>query len=163
MKPPTQKLILITGSPCVGKTAAADLLFESLENCAYLDGDWVWRVNPFSIQDPHLRNGDKSMSFVLSNYLKSKFDYVIFSSVVVMGDPIRKAILKDITAKHYTTLAFTLTCSEETLAQRHRQRGDENEVSFHWLRQAPYPGDYVIHTDGKTPAQVAEEIKEIIR
>jgi len=162
MNPPTQKLILITGSPCVGKTTVADILFESLGNCAYLDGDWVWRVNPFSIQDPRLRNGDKSMSFVLSNYLKSKFDYVIFSSVVVMGDPIRKAILKDITAKHYTTLAFTLTCSEETLARRHRQRGDENEVSFHWLRQAPHPGDHVIHTDGKTPAQVAGEIKRII-
>jgi len=157
-----QKLILITGSPCVGKTTVADILFESLGNCAHLDGDWVWRVNPFSIRDPRLRNGDKSMSFVLSNYLKSNFDYVIFSSVVVMGDPIRRDILKGITAKHYTTLAFTLTCSEETLAQRHRQRGDETEVSFHWLRQAPYPGDYVIHTDGKTPVQTAGEIKRII-
>jgi len=154
-----QKLIIITGSPCVGKTTVAEILFESLENCAYLDGDWVWRVNPFSIEDPRLRNGDKSMSFVLSNYLKSKFDYVIFSSVVVIGESIRKAILKDITAKGCETIAFTLTCSEETLVRRHRQRGDENEVSFHWLRMAPHPGDHVIHTDGKTPAQIAEKIK----
>jgi len=157
-----QKLIIITGSPCVGKSAAAEILFKSLENCAHLDGDWVWCVNPFSIQDPRLRNGDKSMSFVLSNYLKSKFDYVIFSSVVVIGASIRKAILKDITARGYETVGITLTCAEETLVERHRSRGDEGEVSFHWLRMEPHPGDYVIRTDGKTPEQVAREIRGIV-
>lgn len=33
-----QKLIIITGSPCVGKTAVAERLFESYENSAYFDG-----------------------------------------------------------------------------------------------------------------------------
>ena len=32
-----QKLIIITGSPCVGKTAVAESLFESYENSAYFD------------------------------------------------------------------------------------------------------------------------------
>ena len=35
-----QKLILISGSPCVGKTAVGTRLFESYDNSAYLDGDW---------------------------------------------------------------------------------------------------------------------------
>ena len=39
------KLIIITGSPCVGKTTVADSLFESYENSAHFDGDWAWRVN----------------------------------------------------------------------------------------------------------------------
>ena len=34
-----KKLILISGSPCVGKTAAGTRLFESYDNSAYLDGD----------------------------------------------------------------------------------------------------------------------------
>ena len=34
-----KKLILISGSPCVGKTAAGERLFESYDNSAYLDGD----------------------------------------------------------------------------------------------------------------------------
>lgn len=42
-----QKLILITGSPCVGKTAAAERLFGLCEDSAYFDGDWGWCVNPF--------------------------------------------------------------------------------------------------------------------
>ena len=69
-----QKLIIITGSPCVGKTSVAECLFESYENSAYFDGDWAWCVNPFSIDDPRLRNGDKTMSFALSTYLNSNFD-----------------------------------------------------------------------------------------
>jgi|GEM_PF-416180 len=156
------KLIIISGSPCVGKTTAANALFESYENSAHCDGDWVWCVNPFSIEDPRLRNGDKNMSFVLSTYLNSRFDYVIFSSVAVMYESIREAILRDIMAKDYEIVAFTLTCSEETLAKRHTSRGDDGEVSFDWLRMTPYPGDHVIHTDRKTAAQIADEMKEII-
>lgn len=127
-----QKLIIICGSPCVGKTTVADRLFQSYENSAYLDGDWCWCVNPFSINDPRLRNGDKNMSFVLSTYLNSAFDYVIFSSVVAIGDPIRREIVNAITAEDYEVIGFTLTCSEETLRQRHKDRSDENEVSFYW-------------------------------
>ena len=37
-----KKLILISGSPCVGKTAVGTRLFESYNNSAYLDGDWCW-------------------------------------------------------------------------------------------------------------------------
>ena len=157
-----QKLIIITGSPCVGKTTVADSLLESYENSAHFDGDWAWRVNPFSISDPRLRNGDKTMSFALSTYLNSNFDYVIFSSVVVIYEAIRQAILNDITAKDYTTIAFTLKCSEDTLIERHKSRGDANELSFQWLRMEPHPGDYVINTDNKSVEEIIREMKSII-
>ena len=156
------KLIIITGSPCVGKTAVAECLFESYENSAHFDGDWAWRVNPFSIHDPRLRNGDKTMSFALSTYLNSNFDYVIFSSVVVIGGAIRETILDDITARDYTTIAFTLKCSEDTLIERHKNRGDVSEPSFQWLRMEPYPGDYVINTDSKSIEEIVSEMKSII-
>ena len=157
-----QKLIIITGSPCVGKTAVAEKLFESYKNSAYFDGDWAWRVNPFSIADPRLRNGDKTMSFALSTYLNSEFDYIIFSSVVVIGEAIRKAILDDITATNFTTIAFTLKCSENTLIERHKKRGDENDVSFQWLEMNPHPGDYVINTDNKSVTEIVNEIRNIL-
>lgn len=158
-----QKLILITGSPCVGKTTIADLLFESYENSAFFDGDWAWCVHPFSVQDPRLRNGDKVMSYALSNYLDSGFAYVFFSSVVILAeDGIRAGILNSISSRDYETIAFTLKCTEDTLAQRHRMRGDRGEVLYHWLRMPPYPGDHVIWTDGKTPREIAAEMRRII-
>lgn len=54
-----QKLIVICGSPCVGKSAAADLLFQMYENSAYLDGDWCWCVNPFRLDAPAGGGGDE--------------------------------------------------------------------------------------------------------
>lgn len=158
MKP---KLILITGSPCVGKSTVADLLFQSYENSAFFDGDWAWCVHPFSVTDPRLRNGDRVMSFALDNYLQSHFAYVIFASVVVMVADIRRPILDAITTD-YELISFTLTCSEETLLARHRKRGDSGACSFHWLHEPVHPGDHVIHTDGKTPAQIVVEMHAVI-
>ena len=161
-KPSKQKLIIITGSPCVGKTTVTEQLFSSYENSAHFDGDWAWCVNPFSVDDPRLRNGDKTMSFALSTYLNSDFKYVFFSSVVAVDKAIREAILKDVTAKNYSVLGFTLICSENTLLERHRKRGDKNECSFFWLHLDPYQGDYVIDTDNKSVQQIVEEMKMII-
>lgn len=157
-----QKLIILSGSPCVGKSTAGDILFRSYENSAYLDGDWCWCVNPFDLDDPRLREGDRAMSAVLSNYLRLDFEYVVFCSVVAMYENIREGILRDIAGEGYRVIGFTLTCSEETLRERHSKRGDKNECSMEWLHLPHYPGDHVIYTDGKTPGQVAQEMKEII-
>ena len=155
-------LILISGSPCVGKTAVGTRLFESYQNSAYLDGDWCWCVHPFSVTDGRLRNGDKAMSFILSNYLDSDFEYVVFTSVVLTDPQIREGILNGITAKDYTTVGFTLTCSEETLKNRHDKRGDPGETNFYWLQLPPYPGDTVINTDGKSIRETVKEMKRHI-
>ncbi len=157
-----KKLILISGSPCVGKTAVGMRLFESYENSAYLDGDWCWCVHPFSVTDARLRNSDRSMSFVLSNYLESEFEYVIFTSVVLTDPCIRKHILEAIPARDYSVIGFTLSCSEQTLKQRHDRRGDKGETNYYWLHLPPCPGDILIDTDGKSVKRVVSELKRHI-
>jgi cytidylate kinase len=157
-----QKLIFISGSPCVGKTTVATELYQLFDNSAYCDGDWMWCVNPFSIKDPRLRDGDKNMSFVLSTYLRSKFNYVFFSSVVLTDKNIRENIIKDINVKEYKILGFSLMCSEKTLYERHKKRGDNNEISYYWLKLGAYPGDIIIDTDNKNIEQIVKEMKQII-
>jgi len=163
----TQKLIIISGSPWVGKTTVAEELFDSYDNSALLD-EGIWKVHnlPFSDDDPRrLRGGDKCISYVLSNYLNHNIEYVIFSSVLGTYESIRDPILKDITVENYMTIGFTLTCSEETLIERHEKRGDAawgNKISFHWLHLDPSPNDYVINTDNKAVSQIVDEIRSII-
>ncbi|MBQ4451157.1 MAG: hypothetical protein II912_02150, partial [Clostridia bacterium] len=118
--------------------------------------------HPFSVMDPRLRNGDKSMSFVLSNYLDSDFDLVFFTSVVLTDAIIRESILRGITAKDYDVIGFTLTCSEETLKKRHDRRGDKGETNYYWLHLPPCPGDIVIDTDDKRVRDVVREMKRHI-
>lgn len=60
------------------------------------------------------------------------------------------------------TIGFTLTCSEKTLIERHKKRGDTSEVSFEWLRLEHPPSDNVIDTDNKSVAEIVGEIKSII-
>lgn len=155
------KLIFISGSPCVGKTTIAENLIYQYGNSAHLDDDWVWRVNPFSFDDPRNDGIYSNMSFVLSTYLDLGFDYVFLSSVRMMGQG-RESLLSRITATHYMTIGFTLTCSEKTLIERHKKRGDDSEVSFDWLRMAPYPNDHVINTNDKSVRQISDEIKAMI-
>ena len=157
-----KKLILISGSPCVGKTVVGDRLFESYDNSAYLDGDWCWCVHPFSVTDRRLRNGDKSMSFILSNYLDSDFEYVFFTSVVLTDPGIREGILNGITAKDYQVIGFTLTCSEETLKERHDKRGDKGETNYYWLHLSPCSEDIVIDTDHKRIGDIVKEMMQHI-
>ena len=90
------------------------------------------------------------------------FDYVFLSSVVSVDQTIREGILKDVTAKDYSVLGFKLICSEDTLLERHRKRGDNNECSFHWFHLMPLQGDYVINTDNKSVQNIVDEMKHII-
>lgn len=62
-----QKPVLITGAPGIGKTTTGEKLLATPDNAALLDGDWLWHVHPFSLDDPRLRNGDRAMSFGLDN------------------------------------------------------------------------------------------------
>lgn len=102
------------------------------------------------------------MSFALSTYLDSGFDYVFFPTVVA-GDPaIRTNILRDITAQDYEVVSFTLTCSEETLLARHHKRGDQTECTFFFLHQKPHPGDHVLNTDDKTVEEIVREMRALI-
>ena len=99
------------------------------------------------------------MSFVLSNYLDSDFEFVFFTSVVLTDAKIRESILNGITARDYKTIAFTLTCTEETLKKRHDKRGDKGETNYYWLHLPPCPDDIVIDTDKKSIREVVNNMK----
>ena len=127
MKP---KLILIGGEAWTGKSTCAEILFKRLHNSAWLDGDDVWRVNPWSLDDPRLRTSDINMAFVLQTYLQSRFDYVILSSIVLSDPSITSRILERINDVEYDLLSFTLMCDEATLTKRARQRDDKANPRF---------------------------------
>ena len=153
----SKKVILLSGGPCVGKSTTAKLLFEHYVNSAYCDGDWCWCVNPYSIEDKRQENGNKNMAFLISTYLNAGFEIVIFSSIVLTNPDMRRSILKSITANDFDVMSFQLTCSEDTLMERHKAEGGD-AVSFFWLQLPPCPGEIVIDTDGKTPDKVCKEI-----
>lgn len=161
MKP---KLILIGGEAWTGKSTCSRILFERLYNSAWLDGDDVWRVNPWSLDDPRLRTSDINMAFVLQTYLQSKFDYVILSSIVLSDPSITARILERISGVEYDLLQFTLICDKATLAERARQRDGETDPQFFLLEATKaLTGTIKIDTINKKPQAIADEILHVIR
>ncbi len=160
MKP---KLILIGGEAWTGKSTCAEILFKRLLNSAWLDGDDVWRVNPWSLDDPRLRTSDINMAFVLQTYLQSRFDYVILSSIVLSDPYITSRILERINDVEYDLLSFTLMCDEATLTKRARQRDDQANPYFIVLEQTRALTNTIkIDTANKQPQEVVDEMLSVI-
>jgi hypothetical protein len=157
----TPTLVLIGGSPWVGKTTVAERLFSRLNNSAWLDGDNVWCVNPFSLSDPRLRNSDRNMAFVLNTYIQCQFQYVIFSSVVLTDSAITQGILSQISSTPFEVVSFTLGCDEATLAARCASR-KQTSPQFDWLRASlTLPDTIHIDTSAMLPEEVSERIGHI--
>ncbi len=145
----------------MGKTICARELFGRLSNSAWLDGDDVWRVNPFSIKDPRLRAGDRNMSFVLQTYLQSQFDYVIFSSVVLTDERITNGILDTINVGPHDIIFFSLVCDPATLKSRSLCRDSVEDPGMDFLNAARRRDSIGIDTTGKTPKDVADEMMKL--
>lgn len=73
MKP---KLILIGGEAWTGKSTCAEILFKRLNNSAWLDGDDVWRVKPWSLDDPRLRDKEANPCFLVLAATRALVDTV---------------------------------------------------------------------------------------
>jgi len=160
--PKLKKLILISEPHFIGKTCVARKLFESYKNSAYLNGDWCWCVNSFDHLNKRNINGDRNMSFILSNYLNSDFDYVFFSSVDLVDNKARENIINDIYAKNFKIISFTLKCSEETSKGRHVLSGNKGETNNFCQKLKQHKNDFSIDADNKSILQVCDEIKIII-
>lgn len=157
------KLILIGGEAWTGKSTCAAVLFRHLNNSAWLDGDDVWRVNPWSLEDPRLRTSDINMAFVLQTYLQSEFDYVILSSIVLSDPPITARILERINGVEYDLLSFTLLCDKATLTERARQRDENVDPSFTLLEATKALVNTIkIDTANKKPEEIVEEMLSLI-
>ena len=158
----TPKLIFLGGEAWTGKSTCADLLFRRLDNSAWLDGDDVWRVNPWSLDDSRLRTSDVNMAFVLQTYLKAEFAYVILSSIVLCDAAITRRILGMIEGVSYELLSFTLFADEKTLCARAWERDETPDPEFMLLRQAAERDTIQVDTSSRTPDEVVSELEVFV-
>ncbi|AGY78177.1 AAA family ATPase [Clostridium autoethanogenum] len=113
-----KKLIIINGTMGVGKTATSRELNKKLNNSVWLDGDWCWMMNPFTVNDENKNMVIKNITYLLRNFLiNSSFEYVIFNWVIHYED-IFNLLLQPLSDLEFEIIKVTLLCSEETLKER---------------------------------------------
>ena len=162
-------LVFLNGPMGVGKSTVAALLQRKFDRCAYLDGDWCYRVHPFRVTKESKALILNNIAFLLDGYLKSPdVDLVLFTWVMNKRE-IRDAVLSKM-KEAGKCLFVTLTASEEALIKRfakdiaaglRTQEGLTRALSYLPDYKADFGGLKLI-TDEKEPDELAEIVKEYI-
>ena len=154
------KLIIVNGAPCVGKSAVANLIFPQLPNSAFLDGDDVWRINPFEVTEQTKAIVEKNIPFVLRSYLEAGYEHVLLAWVMHRQEII-DLVVDELSDLHFELHVFTLVAEESVLQDRWRRRpGHEGHSSMiaDRLRQSRNLDTTQIDTTHLSPEKIADRI-----
>lgn len=162
-----KKLIIINGTMGVGKTATSRELNKKLNNSVWLDGDWCWMMNPFTVNDENKNMVVNNIIYLLRNFLNnSSFEYVIFNWVIHYED-IFNLVLQPLSDLEFEVIKITLICSKETLNKRiindvQFNLRDGKELNTSLQRLELYKSMNTIKID-TTNISIAETVDKIIK
>jgi broad-specificity NMP kinase len=154
MKP---KLIFIGGPPGVGKTSVAKELYLRLRNSVWIEGDDLWRMNPFTVDERIIRMVERNISCVLHSFLETGFSYIVLTWVLHRNE-IEQSLLDRISNYDFDFHHFTLLCDEDTLMARLAKDADRTtnqDLALNRLEQARQVTSNHIDTCGKCPEEIA--------
>ncbi len=161
-------LYLIGGPMGIGKTTVSRELLRTLPRCAFLDGDWCWTMQPFTVTNETKTMVLDNITHLLSSFLKcSEFDSIVFCWVMhqqrTIGDILSRLPLEDV-----RVVNVSLTCTPDVLTERIRGdisagRRDENVIA-RALAYLPLYADVQsvkMDTSAMSAAETAEQIRKI--
>ena len=165
-----KKLIIINGTMGTGKSTVSELILKKLEKSVYLDGDWCWNMNPFTVNDENIQMVIKNIVFLLRSFLKnSNFQYIIFCWVI-HKEEIFSYILDEIRDLDFELYKFTLLCDETELIKRitkdvvlGKRKTEQINESVGRLKLYKDMNTDKIDVTNKSPEETAEEICEKIK
>ena len=158
------KLIIINGAPAVGKSVVGSLLHAKLDNSAFLDGDDVWRINPFEVTEKTKSIVERNIVFVLRNYIEAGYEYAILAWVLHQQSIIDH-LLENLNDLTFRVHIFTLICDEVTLVERRQQQGKEGrdiEIAIDRLRQSLTLKTEKLDTSYLKPDEIVSRIAEAV-
>ena len=111
-------LYFISGPMGVGKTAVSRELLRLLPRCTFLDGDWCWTMQPFTVTDETKAMVTDNIAHILGNFLRcSEFKNVVFCWVMHQQEII-DGLLSRLPMNGVRFVNISLTCTPEALTAR---------------------------------------------
>ena len=111
-------LYMVGGTMGVGKTTTCTLLRDSLDRCAFLDGDWCWSMHPFVVNEETKALVEDNICHILNGFLRcTAFDSVVFCWVM-HDQSILDGLLKRLNLRDVRVVSVSIVCSEDALRQR---------------------------------------------
>lgn len=162
------KLFIITGASCIGKSSACEVLFKNEKDYIVMEGDLLWS-DIYNTPEDDYRAYRELWLRVCSNISQ------IGMPVVLCGCAVPDQFEPCAARKYFTEIIYiTIVAEEEALIKRMkhgRNVDDENwinsSVQFNqWLKSNAAETTHnmiLIDNTNKSPEQTAAEIDEIIR
>lgn len=113
-----KRLIFVGGTMGAGKTTVSELLRKKLPPSVFLDGDWCWMLEPFTVDEANKRMVQENIIFLLRQFLQNPgIENVIFCWVMHRQEII-DGLLEQLSDLEFRFYSFSILCSEEGLRQR---------------------------------------------
>ncbi len=164
-----KKLIIINGTMGVGKTTVSKLLYKSLNNSFWLDGDSCWYMNPFKVTVENKKMVIENICYLLNNFIKNSMSQYIIFNWVIQIDEIMNLVLDNINLSDVEVYKITLMCSEEILIKRIAKdiaaglrSSDSIRRSLDNLKLYRKMNSFKLNTDNKSVDKIVQEIIEIV-
>ena len=161
-------LYLVGGPMGVGKTTVSRELLKSLPRCAFLDGDWCWTMQPFTVTDETKAMVMDNITHTLGNFLRcSEFENIVFCWVMHQQQIIED-ILSRLPMDGVRAVSVSLVCAPEVLTERIRRDidaglRDESNIAraLSYLPLYDEVESVKVDTSSLSVAKTAEQIRNI--
>lgn len=163
-----KKLYLIGGAMGAGKSAVGSALNRLANKSVWLDGDDLWRMNPFTVSDSTKLMVMANIRAVINNFLACPdIDCVIFTWVMHEQEIIDD-ILSGLALDGVEVRAVSLILSEESLKSRLEKdiaagirQPDIVERSLGYLKKYDTLDTEKLDVSGISPEDAAKRILEL--
>lgn len=165
-----KNVYLIGGPMGVGKTAVGQYLKHKLPNAVFLDGDWCWDANPCKVTEETKDMVMDNICYLMNNFMRcSVYDNIILAWVM-HEQSIIDTILEAIDHSDFNVLVISLLATKETLKQRIMRDVEAGirtvDVLERSIKRIPLyqnVDSVKVHTDGKSIAEISEEILGVLK
>lgn len=163
-----KKLYLIGGAMGAGKSAVGKELNRLANKSVWLDGDDLWRMNPFTVSDSTKLMVMANIHAVINNFLACPDIECVIFTWVMHEQGIIDDILSELALDGVEVRAVSLVLSEEALKHRLEKdiaagvRGEDIvERSLGYLKKYVALDTEKIDVSGILPKEAAGKILEI--
>lgn len=131
-----KNIYLIGGTMGVGKTTTCQVLKKKLPNCAFLDGDWCWDMDPFQVNEETKAMVMENIIFMLNSFIRcSVYENIVFCWVMHEQE-IMDRILARLELKDCQVFLFSLVDSPKALKIRLQKDIDQGLRTEDVLRRS---------------------------
>ena len=163
-----KNLFFIGGPMGVGKSAVSRELQRVLPDCALLDGDNLWDMRPFVVNEDTKACVLANIIACLNNFLACpQFKNIIFCWVM-HEQSIIDGIVSQLDLNGARLISLSLICKKRTLLKRlsrdirrGARKEDVKERAINYLPLYAGLSTAKVETDGLTPAEIAQIISDL--